>query len=115
MDSSTIATSTTAASLPAAADAKLLFDEPPGTLWQRAYAGAIGISTTRTVRASVARAGYKSPPIKTHTYLFVDSIPTSSGMPTMSPTRPAGGWGSWIWTTSMPRPRAMCSTLMTLA
>jgi putative transcriptional regulator len=28
--------------LPAAADAKLLFEEPPSTLWQRAYAGAIG-------------------------------------------------------------------------
>lgn len=28
--------------LPAAADAKLLFDGPPATLWQRAYAGAIG-------------------------------------------------------------------------
>jgi putative transcriptional regulator len=39
--------------LPAAADAKLLFDEPPSTLWQRAYAGAIGtipaafVGTTR--------------------------------------------------------------------
>lgn len=39
--------------LPTAADAKLLFDEPPATLWQRAYAGAIGtipaafVGTTR--------------------------------------------------------------------
>ena len=30
--------------LPAAADAKLLFDEPPSTLWHRAYAQAIGTS-----------------------------------------------------------------------
>jgi putative transcriptional regulator len=39
--------------LPAAADARLLFDEPSATLWQRAYAGAIGtipaafVGTTR--------------------------------------------------------------------
>jgi putative transcriptional regulator len=39
--------------LPTAADAQLLFDGPPDTLWQRAYAGAIGtipaafVGTTR--------------------------------------------------------------------
>ena len=44
------------------------------------YSNALPIGATACVRASVTRTGYKSPRVKTHTYVFVEDVLTSSVM-----------------------------------
>ena len=44
------------------------------------YATGLAISNTVSVRAQVTKPGYRSPQSKTHTYLFVDQVPTSAVM-----------------------------------
>lgn len=44
------------------------------------YTGPIRVDGTSVVRASVTRAGFKSPRIQTHTYLYIDDVITSSVM-----------------------------------
>jgi hypothetical protein len=44
------------------------------------YSSALPIASTACLRASVTRVGYKSPRVKTHTFVFVDDVLTSSVM-----------------------------------
>ncbi|PYI89437.1 MAG: hypothetical protein DME26_01290 [Verrucomicrobia bacterium] len=46
------------------------------------YSSGISINSTKSVRAWVTRAGWKPPRIQTRTYLFIDSVITSSVMRT---------------------------------
>ena len=47
-----------------------------------AYTAPFSVTSSRSVRASTARADYKSPRIQTHTYIFVNDIITASYMNT---------------------------------
>lgn len=51
-----------------------------GTEPSRLYGSPLSISRTTAVRALVSRAGYRSPRIQTHTYVFLDDVIASSNM-----------------------------------
>lgn len=50
----------------------------PNTTYRR----WISVSGTSTIRATVLRPGYRSPRLQTHTYVYVQDVPTSSVMNT---------------------------------
>lgn len=66
-------------------------NDNPGSTVRLSYDGspptnpcpaAIPVAATRTIRALVTRPDHRSPRIKTHTYVFVDSVITASTMRT---------------------------------
>ncbi len=61
------------------AEVWLAYDGSPPT---NPCPASIAVSRTRTIRALVAKPGHRSPRIKTHTYVFVDSVITSATMST---------------------------------
>lgn len=70
--------------------AELLYSTD-GTEPSLAYTGPLAINGSTCVRAAVRRAGYHSPPIETHTYVFRNSVMTS---PLMSTTYTQGALSS---------------------
>ena len=49
---------------------------PPDTAWT----GPVTIDASRVVRARATRPGYRPSAVVTHTWIFLDQVPTSAGM-----------------------------------
>ena len=53
------------------------------------YSAPLSVTSTRSVRATTARAGYKPPLVETRTYIYVDDVITSPTMNTTITQNPA--------------------------
>ncbi len=67
----------------------------PSTQHGLIYNQPITLDTTTCLRALAFRSGFKSPPIATHTYLFLEDVILQGNSPSGAPTVPEGYPSSW--------------------
>jgi hypothetical protein len=68
--------------------AQILYSQN-GALPATPYGSALSVTSTRSVRATAVRPGFKSPRVQTHTYIFVDDVITAPTMNTAITQNPA--------------------------